>query len=37
MEGVGSGVETAEDDGLMDDVDEPLSAVRTDAAGGTIG
>ena len=32
MEGVGSGAETAEDDGFMDDVDEPLSAVRTDAA-----
>ncbi len=37
MEGVGSGAETAEDDGFMDDVDEPLSAVRTNAAAAPSG
>ena len=30
VEGVGEGAETAEEDGFMDDVDEPLSDVRTD-------
>ena len=29
VEGVGSGAETADDDGFMDDVEEPLSAQRT--------
>ena len=32
VEGVGEGAETAEEDGFMDDVDEPLSVVRTYAA-----
>lgn len=30
VEGVGSGAETPDDDGFMDDVEEPLSAQRTD-------
>jgi hypothetical protein len=29
VEGVGLGAETADDDGFMDDVEEPLSAQRT--------
>ncbi len=37
VEGVGSGAETADDDGFMDDVDEPLSAVRTDVTAAPSG
>ncbi len=37
VEGVGSGAETADDDGFMDDVDEPLFVVRTDVAAAPSG